>query len=188
MARKDKPDKTPSLPTSIMSKLWSLRKQMNGVYRDTYSTDPTTKDELDRIGSDIEDHISQVLARNGNDNIADISHLYAVANLRTAVADSEYNQSIVSYFEDRTVTDSLLNSYLENKWVIELDREIDVVLKYMPKLREALDAIKDSVLTADNFDKENLTFGSPTIGPSEMASFNEEIESIKRVYDLYNRV
>lgn len=188
MARKDKPDKTPSLPTSIMSKLWSLRKQMNGVYRDTYSTDPTTKDELDRIGSDIEDHISQVLARNGNDNIADISHLYAVANLRTAVADSEYNQSIVNYFEDRTVTDSLLNSYLENKWVIELDREIDVVLKYMPKLREALDAIKDSVLTADNFDKENLTFGSPTVGPSEMASFNEEIESIKRVYDLYNRV
>ena len=58
----------------------------------------------------------------------------------------------------------------------------------MPKLREALDAIKDSVLTADNFDKENLTFGSPTVGPGDAASFNEEIEAIKRAYDLYDRV
>ena len=187
MARDNKQKNTPSIPSSIMSKLWSLRKQMNGVYKDTYSTDPTTKDELDRIGSDIEDHISQVLARNGNDNIADISHLYAVANLRTAVGNKDYNNSIINYFEDRAVTDSLLNSYLENKWVIELDREIDVVLKYMPKLKEALDAIKDSVLTADNFDKENLTFNSPTIGSSDASAFNEEIESIKRIYELYDK-
>ena len=175
MARDNKQKNTPSIPSSIMSKLWSLRKQMNGVYKDTYSTDPTTKDELDRIGSDIEDHISQVLARNGNDNIADISHLYAVANLRTAVGNKDYNNSIINYFEDRALTDSLLNSYLENKWVIELDREIDVVLKYMPKLKEALDAIKDSVLTADNFDKENLTFNSPNVGSSDASAFNEEI-------------
>lgn len=187
MARNDNQKNTPSVPSSIMAKLWSLRKQMNGVYRDTYSTDPTTKDELDRIGSDIEDHISQVLARNGNDNIADISHLYSVANLRTAVGNKDYNSSIINYFEDRAVTDSLLNSYLENKWVIELDREIEVVLKYMPKLKEALDAIKDSVLTADNFDKENLTFSSTTIGSSEMSTFNQEIEAIKKTYDLYDK-
>lgn len=187
MARDDK-NKTPSIPRSIMSKLWSLRKQMDGVYRDTYSTEPTSRDELERIGSDIEDHISKVLARNGNSNIADISRLYAVANLRTAVGNADYNRSIINYFEDSAVTDSLINSYMENKWVIELDREIDVVLKYMPKLQEALDAIKDSVLTADNFDKENITFNSPSVGPTEMASFNEELESIKRTYDLYDRV
>ena len=187
MARDNKRN-TPAIPNSIMSKLWSLRKQMNGVYKDTYSTDPSSKDELDRIGSDIEDHISQVLARNGNDNIADISHLYAVANLRTAVGNKDYNDGIINYFEDRTVTDSLLNSYLENKWVIELDREIEVVLKYMPKLREALGAIKDSVITADNFDKENLTFNCASINSDNMASFNEEIEAIKKTYELYDKV
>ena len=187
MARDNKRN-TPAIPTSVMSKLWSLRKQMNGVYKDTYSTDPSNKDELDRIGSDIEDHISQVLARNGNDNIADISHLYAVANLRTTVGNKDYNDSIINYFEDRAVTDSLLNSYLENKWVIELDREIEVVLKYMPKLREALGAIKDSVITADNFDKENLTFNCSSINSENMASFNEEIEAIKKTYDLYDKV
>lgn len=186
MAKKD--ERKQAISSGIMSKLWSLRKQMNGVYKDTYSTDPSARDELDRIGSDIEDRISKVLSRNGNDNIADISHLYAVSNLRQTVNNRDYNNEIVNYFEDRVVTDSLLNSYLENKWVIELDREIDVVLKYMPKMREALDAIKDSVLTADNFDKETLTFNSPTVGNDEIASFNEYIESIKRTYDFYDRV
>ena len=183
-----KDDKNRNLSPGIMSKLWSIRKQMNGVYRDTYSTDPSTKDELDRIGSDIEDHISKVLTRNGNDNIADISHLYAVANLRNTVNKEKYTSDIADFFQNKTVTDQLLTSYLENKWVIELDREIEVVLKYMPKLREALDAIKDSVLTADNFDKEYLTFNSPNIGREDSKTFMEEIEAIKRQYNLYDKV
>lgn len=183
-----KDDKNQNLSPGIMSKLWSIRKQMNGVYRDTYSTDPSTKDELDRIGSDIEDHISKVLTRNGNDNIADISHLYAVANLRNTVNKEKYTSDIADFFQNKTVTDQLLTSYLENKWVIELDREIEVVLKYMPKLREALDAIKDSVLTADNFDKEYLTFNSPNIGREDSKTFMEEIEAIKRQYNLYDKV
>lgn len=183
-----KDDKNRNLSPGIMSKLWSIRKQMNGVYRDTYSTDPSTKDELDRIGSDIEDHISKILTRNGNDNIADISHLYAVANLRNTLDDKKYTTKVVDFFQDKTVTDQLLTSYLENKWVIELDREIEVVLKYMPKLREALDAIKDSVLTADNFDKEYLTFNSPNIGRDDSKTFLEEIEAIKKQYKLYDKV
>ena len=183
-----KDDKNQNLSSGIMSKLWSIRKQMNGVYKDTYSTDPSTKDELDRIGSDIEDHVSKVLTRNGNDNIADISHLYAVANLRNTVNKEKYTSDIADFFQNKTVTDQLLTSYLENKWVIELDREIEVVLKYMPKLREALDAIKDSVLTADNFDKEYLTFNSPNIGREDSKTFMEEIESIKRQYNLYDKV
>lgn len=53
---------------------------------------------------------------------------------------------------------------------------------------EALDAIKDSVLTADNFDKEYLTFQSPNIGSEDNSAFIEEIESIKKTYQLYDRV
>ena len=160
---------------------------MNGVYKDTYATDPSTKDDLDRIGTDIEDHISKVLSRNGNDDVANISKLYAVANLRNTLDDASYNRQIVSFFEDRSVTDQLVNSYLENKWVKALDDEYDVVCKYFPKMREALDAIKDSVLTADNFDKEYLSFTSPNISGDEMSKFNEEIETYKRQYNLYDK-
>lgn len=177
-----------SIPRSIINRLTSLRRQMNGVYKDTYSTDPDTKDELDRISNDIEDHLSKVLARNGNDDVANISKLYAVANLRNALDDKAYNREIVSFFEDRAITDQLVNSYMENKWVKALDDEYDVVCKYFPKMREALDAIKDSVLTADNFDKEYLSFSSPNITGDEMSKFNQEIEAYKKQYNLYEKV
>lgn len=186
MAR-DNDKKNQSIPKSIIGRLTSLRKQMNGVYRDTYATDPSTKDDLDRIGTDIEDHISKVLSRNGNDDVANISKLYAVANLRNTLDDASYNRQIVSFFEDRSVTDQLVNSYLENKWVKALDDEYDVVCKYFPKMREALDAIKDSVLTADNFDKEYLSFTSPNISGDEISKFNEEIETYKKQYNLYDK-
>lgn len=181
-------DKKKGLPSRLISSLNSLRRQMNGVYKDTYSTEPENKEELERIGSDIETNISSILTRNSNDNLANISNLYAVAQLRRAVNDKEYNESILNYFEDKSVTDQLVNSYLENKWIIELDREIDVVCKYMPKLTEALNTIKDSVLTADNFDKEYLSFSSPNIGPDDASRFSEEMEVCKKQYDLYTRV
>ena len=186
MAKKDN-RQNPSIPRSILNRLTSLRRQMNGVYRDTYATDPSPKDELDRIGSDIEDHISKVLSRNGTDDVANISKLYAVANLRNNLDDANYNKEIVSFFEDRSITDQLVNSYLENKWVKALDDEYDVVCKYFPKLQEALDAIKDSVLTADNFDKEYLSFTSPNVSGDELSKFNQEIESYKKQYDLYEK-
>ena len=176
-----------SIPRSIINRLTSLRRQMNGVYKDTYATDPTTKDDLERISTDIEDHISKVLSRNGNDDVANISKLYAVANLRNSLDDVNYNREIVSFFEDRQVTDQLVNSYLENKWIKALDDEFDVVCKYFPKMQEALDAIKDSVLTADNFDKEYLSFTSPNISSEELAKFNEEIETYKKQYRLYEK-
>lgn len=185
MAKKD--DNQKGLPGKLLSRLNSLQRQMNGVYRDTYSTDPDTKDAIERIGSDIEGNISGILNRNSTGDIANISNLYAVAQLKSAVNNKEYNQSILNYFEDKSVTDQLVNSYLENKWIIELDREIDVVCKYMPKLTEALNTIKDSVLTADNFDKEYLSFTSPNIGPNDLSSFNEEMETCKRQYELYTK-
>ena len=188
MPKKDNKNKQPSLPRQIINKLWSLRKQMNDVYKDTYSTDPTNREELDRIGLDIEDNVSKILTRNKTGDIANISNLYAIANLRNAIDSGDYNKSIIDYFEDRSITDKLLNSYTENKWIEELDQEYDIVCKFMPKLVEAMNSVKDAVLTADNFDKEFLSFTSPNKSPDESSAFSEEMENIKKQYNLYERV
>ena len=184
MAKKD-----PNQPSkSLIRRLWSLRRHMNTIYRDTYSADPTNKDDLEKITDNIEDNVSKILIRNGTGNITNVANLYAVTRLRNSITGGEYNQAIIDYFEDRSITDQLVNSYVENKWIIDLDNEIDVICKYMPKMSEALDALKDAVLTADNFDKEYLTFISPNKGPDESSTFTEEIESIKRQYKLHDKV
>ena len=46
-----------------------------------------------------------------------------------------------------------------NRYIRAKDLQIDMILKYMPKLKEALNIKKDNVLSSDNFNK---TFLNPT--------------------------
>ena len=39
----------------------SLRRQMKGIYKDTYSTNPNVKDDIERLSNSIEDRINNVL-------------------------------------------------------------------------------------------------------------------------------
>lgn len=186
MAKNDNSNK---ISPGIMRRLFSLRNQMNGVYKDTYSADLTNKEELEKLTSGIEDNLSKIISRNGGfEDISNVSRLYAASNLSKAVNDKEYISSIADFFENRAITDQLIASYTENKWIVELDNEIDTVCKYMPKLEEALDAIKDSVLSADNFEKEYLTFNSPNISNADLSKFNSDIAKIKKDYNLYDKV
>lgn len=186
MAKKDNTDK---VSKNILSRIFSLRNQMNGIYKDTYSADPTNREELDRITSGIEDNLSRIVNRNGGlDNISNISKLYVAASLKDAVGNKDYINSITDFFENRAVTDAIISSYTQNKWIKELDMEIDTVCKYMPKLDEALNAIKDAVLCADNYEKEYLTFTSPNIAPGESSTFHEEINAMKKNYVLYDKI
>ena len=178
-----------NISPGILRRLFSLRNQMNGIYKDTYSADPTNKEELEKLTSGIEDNLSKIVSRNGGfEDISNVSRLYAAANLNKAVNDKEYIDSISEFFENRAIADALIASYTENKWIVELDNEIDTVCKYMPKLEEALDAIKDSVLSADNFEKEYITFTSPNVANSELSKFSSNISKIKKDYKFYDKV
>ena len=71
MAKKDKPNS--GISSNIMRRLYSLRNQMNGIYKDTYSADPTNKEELEKLTSGIEDNLSKIISRNGG--FEDISNM-----------------------------------------------------------------------------------------------------------------
>lgn len=178
-----------NISPGILRRLFSLRNQMNGIYKDTYSADPTNKEELDKLTSGIEDNLSKIVYRNGGfEDVSNVSRLYAAANLNKVVNDKDYMNSITEFFENRSITDALVASYTENKWIVELDNEIDTVCKYMPKLDEALDAIKDSVLSADNFEKEYITFTSPNVANSDLSKFSSDMNKIKKDYKIYEKV
>lgn len=167
--------------------LFSLRKQMSGLYRDTYSTNPEVRADLERISTDIEDRINNALVRSNSTDVADISRLYSAAKLKTTM-DGKMASSVEDFFNDPIMTQQLTDSYMQNKWIEELDNEIDVVCKYMPKLMECVNCIKDSILTADNFEKEYLTFTTNDLASADLPAFNTKIETINRKYKLGDRV
>lgn len=186
MAR-DKNDRSSTRQnTKINQGLASLRRQMTGIYKDTYSTNPTVKADLERISTDIEDRINSALVRNNASDVASISRLYAAAKLKNT-GDGKMADSIEGFFTDPIMTQQLTDSYLQNKWIRELDEEIDVVCKYMPKLMECVNCIKDSILTADNFEKDYLTFTTKDLSTSDLPAFNTKIDTINKKYKIDDR-
>ena len=187
MPNNRKKDKNPLQQNIKLNQgLSSLRRQLKGIYKDTYSTNPTVRDDLERISNNIEDRINNALVRNNSSDVANLSRLYSAAKLRTSM-DSKMEQSIEDFFNDPTLVQQLMDSYMQNKWIVELDNEIDVVCKYMPKLTECVNCIKDSILTADNLEKDYLTFTTKDIPSSELPTFNTKMQSVIEKYKLYKR-
>ena len=187
MPNKNKDDKNSFRQNiKLNQSLNSLRRQMTGIYKDTYSTNPTVKNDLERISNNIEDRINNALVRNNSSDVANLSRLYSAAKLRTSM-DSKMEQSIEDFFNDPTLVNKLMDSYMQNKWIIELDNEIDVVCKYMPKLTECVNCIKDSILTADNLEKDYLTFTTKDLPSSELPTFNAKMQTAIEKYKLYKR-
>ena len=187
MPNKNKDDKNSFRQNIKLNRsLNSLRRQMTGIYKDTYSTNPTVKNDLERISNNIEDRINNALVRNNSSDVANLSRLYSAAKLRTSM-DSKMEDSIEDFFNDPTLVNKLMDSYMQNKWIIELDNEIDVVCKYMPKLTECVNCIKDSILTADNLEKDYLTFTTKDLPSSELPTFNAKMQTAIEKYKLYKR-
>lgn len=173
-------------PKQMNSMLGDINDKMNSLYRDTYHSDISNKRDLDGITRDIEDNISQIINRNGETDIANISKLYSRMKLKNATSDKDFQNSVVDLFSDTSVTNSILSTYTENKWVRDLDNEIDTVCRYMPTLEEALKAKMDAVLTSDCFNKEYLNVDTLSATDEKQAIVSTNVEKIKKDYDLEN--
>lgn len=171
----------------IIKQLQIVRDRMNSIYKDTYSTDPGRRYELDSVTNDISAAVAQIKSRNSTD-IANISDLYTKIKLRNTVSNSSYMRSVTDYFENTQIVNQLAASYSDNKWIQAMDMEYDGLCKYMPKLEKALDGIKDAVLSADNFEKEFVSFNSGEVDPSKVSVFTKQMETIKDKYNLEDKL
>ena len=174
----------PKKPNSgLMRQLQIVRDRMNGIYQDTYSTDPGRRHELDSITDDISTAVAQIKNRNSAD-ISSISDLYTKIKLQNTVSNTNYMKSVTDFFEDQQLVGQLASAYSDNKWLKALDMEYDGLCKYMPKLEKALDGIKDAVLSADNFDRDVLSFNSGDADPQKISVFSKQMDQIKKKYDF----
>lgn len=183
MPSKDK-QKKPNM--GALRKLASLvQGNINDMYRTTYYADPNNRDQLQAIKTDITASIKDIMDVN-SDNIGEpnISRLYERLLLNTQ-GDSNTVKEFERIFGDNEFINNLTSSYLDNRWVKAIDEEINEVLKYMPKLQEALDTIKDNVLSSDSFSKDFLNLESKVAPTRETEEqFARNITDMKDRYEM----
>lgn len=169
----------------INSALKTINGLMDNIYKNTYNSDRNSMDSVNKVTNDLEDRIASIMSKNNMSDINNVSRLYSKAKLTNLSKDKEFTDNVDSLFNDPAISANILSMYTENKWIRDLDHEYDMILKYMPKLQEALNAKKENVLSSDNFSKDFLNETSKNLSDSTaQALFTARIEELKRKYKL----
>ena len=155
---------------------------MDDLYRSTYMSTPQQSSDLEDLNTRINNSIDNIVNRNMETiGLPSVSKLYSrMAN--NGQKSNDMVNSLEQMFDNGIVSDDLYGMFVSNRYLKELDNEIDTVCKYMPKLEEALQVQRDCVLSADHFSKDFLSFTNP--GVEDETVFAERVKDIKLKYDL----
>lgn len=162
-----------------------IQNNSDDLYKSAYYSDPSNKQQLQNIKNDINNSIKDIMDST-TDNIGEpnISKLYERL-LLNAQNDRDTISEFDKIFGNTEFVNNLTASYLDNRWVRAVDLEIDEILKYMPKLQEALDTITDNVLSADSFSKDYLNLiNTLSDNSTSDEQFDRNITDLKEGYDL----
>ena len=144
---------------NVNDKLDNIDSKMGDIYRNTYSSRNTNKKELERITDDIYDSVNKILSNNSDVNgIPNISRLYTrmknKSNETSITTNKELIENVMDIFQDTELLNSIAANPDVNRYIKSLDQQYDLICRYMPELKEALNIKKDNVLSSDNFTKE----------------------------------
>lgn len=196
MAKDDKKTKSTrrrrrSAPTvnikSINGYIDSIEKGMNKLYGDTYLSSRDNLDSLNRITDDIEDSIVNIIKRNNDNNISGISKLYSKMMIKGSNNDKITRDKLEELFSTGDAGTNLLSSYMSNKWIHDLDIEIDTVLQYCTKMGEALDLLKDAVISSDSNTKDNIMVKANISDDTELSVFDDKTKQMIKKYNLSSK-
>lgn len=156
---------------------------MDALYRSTYMSTPQQSRDLQDLGQRINASIDNIVSTNMN-TIGEPSVTKLYARITDANKDAKSIVSgLDSMFDNGIMTEDLYGMFMSNRYLRELDTEIDTVCKYMPRLEEALDVQKDCVLSADHFSKDFLNL-TPIGGTVDATVFSERIKDLKKKYKI----
>jgi len=165
----------------------SIQKNIDSLYKNTYYNEPTGNKELDNLVANINSNIDRIVRHNMSTvGVPSVSKLYARLDLDNKLKTnvSGYTSSgLDSLFTDVAGFEDFYANFMQNRYLRELDDEIDAVCKYFPDLLEALEIKKEGVLSADHFSKDFLTITS-TGSFIDDATFSERCKDLKKNYDL----
>ena len=169
----------------------SFEKKVNSsrdaLYSDVYYNDNISFQQIralkDRVNNAIEKISNNNIANTGESNIS-ILYQKALGMSATGENPHELLNNINQSISDRNTMNNVLAIYTQNTLVRDIDREIDMVCKYMPKLQDALDTRREHVLSSDHFSKESIIIRSVTRNTSDSSSIVNNIKTLKEKYNI----
>lgn len=174
---------------NIQNQLDKLDNSMNNMYKDTYTSRPDNNVQLDNISDDIYKTVNNILSNNADvQGIPNMTQLYTRLQRKTTTGSVKGDQifnGMMDVFGDQQLINTLMTNPEINRYIKSRDLQIDMVIKYMPKLKEALDIKKDNVLSSDNFSKDFINvINDGTISKEKTALFASRVKELNKKYKI----
>lgn len=175
-----------------------LDDQLSSLYRTTYFKDEIDDALFDRVSDELTDTIRKVTDNDPEyQNLSNITSLYQKLSNKLSSSDAiisnfgkNNDKDISTLFQTNEMMASLMEVYARTKWITELDSEFDMICKYMPKLKVALDIKRDAVLCSDSYTKEFITITpkNETAGDAKNTEIQNNIKNMMKKYDINSKV
>lgn len=149
---------------------------LDDIYKDTYKMNSVYKKDSAIIHKKVDKEINDIV-NNNRDTNGDFS----VSNLFNN-KDNGSIDNLEKLFKSDDVN-VLLSNYRENNSIKIIDKEIDTILNYVPSLQDAINVIKDNILSSENDRDSSLSF---VINGNEKENENilKRINKIKNIHKL----
>lgn len=173
--------------SSINKTALNIQDGMEKLYRQTYFAPRNNKKSLEQIKSSIDSSIDNLISNNmEKTGQSSLSTLYKRIEDKNLQAHSSAIKELEDIFNDPTLTEMLMTTWSSNRYIKEYDNDLDILCKYMPQLRTALDIKKDSVISTDHFGEDFLNAVSDK--KDNLNEFVSRMKLLKQKYDLLNKV
>ena len=154
----------------INKKIDLLDRKMDGLYKDIYISRPDNRNNLNDITDKLDTAIDRL--QNSSNDISNTSELLRRIDLQNTPNTNKYLESVKDLFNDQGVLNSLFSNENVHKYIAGQNYQFDLICKYLPKLKDALDIKKDAVLCSDNFSKDFLNAVSTISNKEDKATFD----------------
>lgn len=164
-----------------------INSSLEKLYSSTYYSNIMDKQDLDNIKNKLDGSIDNLVTINKtNSGKSSLSTLYSrLAVDQQDKGTEDIAKSLEDLLNDNTAMDASMMSFINGTTtsIFDYDNKIDTIIKYMPKLKEALDCRKDNVLSADHFSKDYINVTNKNLS-EDTEFYNEHIKEIKERYDF----
>lgn len=163
-----------------------VNRSMSSLYTTTYYTTPSYSNSLANLRQDIDKNIDNIVASNVNTmGVPSVSKMYSRLKYKFDNDNaSRKSKGVASLFDDALNYDDFFAVFQNNRYLMEMDAEIDSTCKYFPDLEEALLVLKEGVLSPDYFSKDFMTLRTTALGNDDTTTFDERCKDLKQRYRL----
>lgn len=166
----------------------NVQSSIDQMYQTTYYNSPSSKKALggltDRINAHIDSITNYNMQATGTPNISKLYNRLQMSNPSSIPGTDKGTRDISDLFNNAIGFEDFYSNFMQNRYLVEVDAEIDAVCKYFPELEEALEVKKEGILSSDHFNKDFLTLKKVNITANEDATFAEEAKILKEQYGL----